>query len=239
MGLLDVFRKRRPAWSLRIVGHGIDVTPRLPADVGWLEGDALMIGERAKIAFLKPGRVAQGRLVRSVDQRSTLVKLSAGPGSTELLLPRGETHADGLFSAVRTSDRRGGWTIVTPDHELSWPRGFGLRARGDLDPRRWPYELHVDGSPESLIYVQGPLLGSNIPSPERLRTPTMRLHEEGVLPGAVDTVVWFSATSAIHGDDWMQAFFFVPAGNGAVYLLRAQGTPEVVEAAKNLKLTPA
>jgi hypothetical protein len=191
---------------LRIVGHGIDVIPRLPVTVGWLEGDVLMIGEGlAGAAFLKPGRPTPGRLVRSVDARSTLLKLSTGPGATEVLLPRGQADPDRLFVEVRTSDRAGGWTIVTQDQELAWPRGFSLRVLEASDSRQRAYELFVDGAPECAIEVHGPFGEGDVPA-------------------------------ALMGPPEDGERFVLSAGRGRTYVIFARGADEVIEAARQIEL---
>ncbi len=244
MGFLDVFKRGRSSvllgsrqFSLTIAGFGIEAKPRLPATAAHLVDGMIVFGPydvaaaralgEIKNVLIRPGTPPTGLLARhALSENSIVTYSSAQRGSTQLVLGTGMRDFDPVLESVKVADHPAQWRIITDDHEIVWPATMVLRVDGNLANRTGPYELALDGSIDNVISFHGPLIGDRIPRPEQLLSPGQSWGESGSLDGVVKSVRWFTVGHTLGEITTLQRYYFVHLDRDAIYLLRAQSTPE-------------
>jgi hypothetical protein len=248
MGFLSVFKRGRSSvllgsrtFSLKIVGHGIEMKPRLPATAAHLADGMIIFGPydlaaaraqgEIKNVLIRPGSPPMGPLARhALSENSIVTYSSAQRGSTQLVLGNGMRDFDPVLESVEVADHPGQWRIICDDHEIVWPATMLLRVDGNLANRQGPYELALDGSLDQVLTFHGPYIGERIPRPESLLSPGQTWGESGSLDGVVNTVKWFTVGHTLGDVATLSRFYYVPLDRDAIYLLRAQATEDTAPA---------
>ncbi len=238
MGLLDVFRCGRSStllgprtFSLVIAGHGIETRPRLPAAAAHLVDGTLVFGPfdlaaaRARNAvrnvLIRPGAPPTLALERrAISDHSIVTYSSAQRGTTQLVLGTGMRDHTDVLEAISVATQPAIWRIITDQIECLWPATFSLRAGGDTSADHGPFHLELEGSAHDVIQLFGPLIGDQIPPPERLHTGGGTRIDAGSLPGAARTMKHYTFES----DAGAQRYYYVPLDARAIYLVRARAS---------------
>ena len=226
-----------PSFTLDITGFGVTLKPTLPIGVAHLDNDTLIFGSIAVKAatvqlrvgelqnvIVRPGEKPTGVFKKfTMSQQPLMFGYSTGQAATtQLALAPGMSSYDALIADVRTLDSPAEWTIVTNDYTIRWPAMFTLRAAGGLDPASWPFELGWNGSSESMMWLQGPRSGAEIPTPESLVAPGMIVSAHGDELGTVKNVMWVEYAYQHNDVLWRQRTYWIPFRADSIYLLRAQ-----------------
>lgn len=238
MGLLDVFKRTRSSvvqgprtFYLVIAGHGIETRPRLPIAAAHLLDGTLVFGPydlaaaRAQNAvrnvLIRPGAPPTGALLRHSMSESSIVTYStAERGTTQLVLGTGMRDHHEVLEAISVAAQPPLWRIVTDQIDCWWPAGFSLRATGDTTGEHGPFHLAHEGSTTDTIQFFGPLVGEQIPPPDRLHANGGTRIDAGQLDGTVHAIKHFT----FEGDATAQRYYYVHLDATAIYLVRARAT---------------
>lgn len=218
--------------NLVVAGYGVEAKPNMPVGVAHLANGALIFGPLAREGVVRnvalmPKKRPTRPLERRIDDRTGVGIYSSGEvGTTFLALGVGMTDYEPVLSTFRTAEHSAGWRLVTDDHEIRWPARFTLRADGDPDPRRWPYELALDGSRDHILFLYGPLRGSRVPVAEHFVGAGMSIVLRGEIAGVVAAVPYIELAYERAGQAWRQRVYWLPLDAHTTYLMRAQATAE-------------
>jgi hypothetical protein len=159
MGLTDLFKRGRSSvvlgprtFTLALVGHGVEMVPRLPATIAHLVDGTIVVGPydaatakasgNVKNVLVRPGTPPTGALERrAITDNSIVTYSTAQRGSTQLVLGPGMQSYDDVLAAFQPMPHVGDWRLVTDNHEFTWPAGLTLRATGNLTAEHGPYEF--------------------------------------------------------------------------------------------------
>ena len=233
MGLTDLFRRGRASettapFELAITGHGVSVTPHLPATIAHLADGTILVGpldmvaarasgELVKTIAINAGTPPSGPLERrAMSEGSIVTYSSAERGTTQLVLSVGMHGHDELLASVSVLPAAAAWRIVTDHHELVWPAGLTLRATGNRGAEHGPYELSASST--EIVNIYGPLGGEHIPAPEDLNAVGQQRIDAGSLPGVVKPVKHYT----FEGDATAQRYYYVPLDQTAIMLVRVR-----------------
>jgi len=218
--------------SLIVAGYGVEAKPNMPVGVSHLANGVLIFGPITRSAEVRnvalvPKRSPTAPVERRADDRLGGDIYSSGENDTTYLaLGVGMTAYEPVLETFRTAGRSAGWRLVTGDYEVRWPARFTLRADGNTDPRRWPFELSLDGSRDHFLYLHGPFDGARIPTVEQLVAPEMTI----VLRGVVGTAPFIELAYERAGQAWRQRNYWLRLDDRTAYVMRAQSTLEMRDA---------
>lgn len=224
-----------PSFSLDITGFGVTMKPTLPIGVAHLDNGTLIFGSHVKAAvqlrdddlqnvIVKPGEKPTGVFKKfTMSEQPLMIGYSTGQAATtQFALAPGMSGYEALIADVRTNDSPAEWAIVTNDYTIRWPAMFTLRGDGVLAPGSHPFELGWFGWIESMMWLQGPLTGAEIPTPESLAAPGITVSARGDEVGTVKNVTWVEYAYQHNDVLWRQRTYWIPFQGDTVYLLRAQ-----------------
>ena len=224
-----------PSFALDITGFGVTMTPTLPIAVAHLDNGTLIFGSHVKAAvqlrdgdlknvIVKPGEKPTGVFKKfTMSEQPLMIGYSTGQAATtQLALAPGMSSYDALITDVRTVDSPAEWTIITNDFTIRWPAMFTLRGNGVLAPGSRSFELGWYGWTESMMWLQGPLTGAEIPTPESLAAPGMLVSARGDEVGTVNNVTWVEYAYQHDNVLWRQRTYWIPHHANTIYVLRAQ-----------------
>jgi hypothetical protein len=238
MGLLDVFKRSRGTlvlgprqFTLVIAGHGIEARPRMPIAAAHLSDGTLVFGPfdlpaarssgQIRTLLINPGSAPTTHLApHSISDNSIVTYSSAERGTTHLVLSTGMRDHSDILEAVSIGAHPAIWRIVTDQIDCWWPAGFSLRATGDTTAPEGPIHLAHEGSSHDAIHLFGPLIGENIPSPERLHGGNGTRIDAGSLEGAMKPIKHYT----FEGDASALRYYFVHLDTAAIYLVRARAS---------------
>ena len=244
MGLLDVFRRSRSsalhgprAFSLSIAGHGVEARLRLPIAAAHLSDGTLVFGPfdlpaarssgNIRSAVIQPGASPSAPLSpHSTSSAGIVTYTSEERGTTKLVLGAGMRDHDELLASFGPAPHAPIWRLVTDQIDAWWPAGFSLRATGDVQAPDGPFHLAHDGSRHDAIHLWGPLVGDNIPPPERLNHGLASSTSSGggtrIDAGQIDGAVLAVKHYTFESDASAQRYYYVRLNAQVIYLVRAR-----------------
>ncbi len=238
MGLLDVFKRGHSSsligprtFSLVIAGHGIETRPRLPAAAAHLADGTLVFGpydlaaaraqNLVRNVLIRPGEPPTQALERRAISDSSIVTYSSAQrGTTQLVLGTGMRDHTEVLETISVAAQPPIWRIVTDQIDCWWPATFSLRAGGDTSAEHGPFQLAHEGSTHDVIHLFGPLIGDQIPPPERLQSGGGTRIDAGSLAGPERTIKHYTFES----DAAAQRYYYLPLDASAIYLVRARAS---------------